>query len=163
MNACCPHCHQPIGAVGAERLGVRLTPRRHENHSQPPPIVEALNMRPTLSEQDIARAIIEHLAWRGHPNAFLFHVPNGGYRRPTEAAILKAIGTVAGVPDLIALHRGKFYALELKTERGRLTDVQRVAHERLKRAGAKEVAVAFGLDEALAKLEEWKILRGRVS
>jgi hypothetical protein len=22
----CPHCHQPIGAVGAERLGVRLTP-----------------------------------------------------------------------------------------------------------------------------------------
>ena len=120
-------------------------------------------MRPQLSEQEIQRAVIEHLAWRGHPDAFLFHVPNGGYRRPTEAAILKAIGTVAGIPDLIALHRGKFYALELKTKHGRLTDVQRVTHERLKRAGAEEVAVAFGLDAALATLETWGILRGRAT
>jgi hypothetical protein len=76
-------------------------------------------------EQQIQRAIIDHLAWRGHVDAFAFHVPLGGYRRPIEAAILKAIGTVAGVPDIIIIYRGHVYALELKTEHGRVTDVQR--------------------------------------
>jgi hypothetical protein len=109
---------------------------------------------PELDEQEIQRAIVEHQSWRAHPDTFCFHVSLGGYRRPTEAAILKSIGTIAGSPE------GRCYALELKTERGRVTEVQRVTHERLRRASA-EVAVAFGLDHALATLERWRILRGR--
>jgi hypothetical protein len=115
---------------------------------------------PELDEQEIQRAIVEHLSWRAHPDTFCFHVPLGGYRRPTEAAILKSIGTIAGIPDLVCIFEGRCYALELKTERGRVTEVQRVTHERLRRASA-EVAVAFGLDHALATLERWRILRGR--
>ena len=49
-------------------------------------------------------------------------------------------------------------ALELKAGRGRLTDVQRVVHERLREAGAN-VAIAHGIDQALAQLTEWKLLR----
>ena len=48
--------------------------------------------------------------------------------------------------------------LELKAERGRLTDIQRITHERLREAGA-EVATAIGVDEALAQLEQWRLLR----
>src|SRR5215471_5481753 len=43
-------------------------------------------------------------------NVIIIHVANGGYRRPTEAAILKGLGVVAGVPDVILIHRGRCYA-----------------------------------------------------
>jgi hypothetical protein len=36
---------------------------------------------------------------------FAFHVPLGGYRT-TEAAILKSIGAVAGIPDIVVVSRG---------------------------------------------------------
>jgi hypothetical protein len=111
-------------------------------------------------EQQIQKAVVEHLLVRGHPDAFYFHCPNGGYRRPIEAAILKEIGTVAGVPDLIIVHTGRVFALELKAPGGRVSDVQAVVHERLRRAGA-EVAVAWGLDQALKQLFSWNLLRGR--
>jgi hypothetical protein len=101
-------------------------------------------------------------SWRGGRGRTCspFHVPLGGYRRPVEAAILKSIGTVAGIPDVIWIFEGRVYCLELKSEYGRVTDVQRITHERLRVAGA-EVAVAFGLDEAIAQLRRWKLLRRR--
>jgi hypothetical protein len=117
-------------------------------------------LRYQANEQDIQRSVIQHLAWRAHPDAFCFHVPLGGYRKPIEAAILKSIGTIAGVPDLICILYGRVFAMEIKTERGRVSDVQRVIHERLRRAGA-EVAVVFGLEETLAQLTAWGILVGR--
>jgi hypothetical protein len=45
-----------------------------------------------------------------------------------------------------------------KTTRGRLTDIQRETIEAMRRAGAI-VAVAHGLDEAIAQLEQWQLLR----
>jgi hypothetical protein len=106
-------------------------------------------------EAMIQRALIEHLAWRAAPDAFVFAVPNGGYRRPVEAAILRSTGTVAGVPDVIIIHRGRVFAVELKTETGgRVTEVQRTVHDRMRRAGA-EVAACFGLDAALAAIDGW--------
>jgi hypothetical protein len=48
-------------------------------------------------EQDIQRTVIQHLAWCAHPDAFCFHVPLGGYRKPIEA-ILKSIGTIVEGP-----------------------------------------------------------------
>jgi hypothetical protein len=56
---------------------------------------------------------------------------------------------------------GRVYCLEIKTAHGgRVSEVQRVVHERLCRAGA-EVAVVFGLEETLAQLTAWGILVGR--
>jgi hypothetical protein len=79
---------------------------------------------------------------------FAFHCPNGGARRPIEAAILKGLGVVAGVPDVIAIRDGRTYALELKAPGGKLTENQRATHSAMTRAGA-QVAVADNLDDAL--------------
>jgi hypothetical protein len=116
-------------------------------------------MRRSRPEQQIQRAVFEHLALRGAPAMFAFHPANGGWRSRVEAAILKGMGVRAGVPDIIAIKGGRCYALELKAIGGRLTPVQRDAHAALVAAGAT-VAVAHGLDEVLARLEAWGLLRG---
>ena len=60
--------------------------------------------RSPLPESAIQRAVFLHLAARGC--GFAFHVPNGGWRSPIEAAILKGMGVRAGVPDLIVIKDG---------------------------------------------------------
>ena len=113
-------------------------------------------------EAAIQRAVFQHLRARGAPGLVAFHVPNGGYRRPAEAAIMKGLGVVAGVPDVIAIHQGRCFALELKAEGGRTTDNQLATIAALREAGAF-TAITEGLDRALAVLEGWGLLRGRVS
>ncbi len=110
-------------------------------------------------EQALHRAVFEHICWRGRAGTFAFHPANGGARSGIEAAIMKGFGVVAGVPDLIIIHNGRVFGLELKAANGRLSPAQRDVHERLRAAGA-EVAVAVGLDEALQQLADWQLLRG---
>ena len=88
------------------------------------------------------------------------HVPNGGWRSPIEAAIFKSIGTRAGAPDVIVIKDGHTYALELKADAGRLTDIQRATIAAMQSAGAT-CAVAYGIDEAIERLTEWGLLRRR--
>jgi hypothetical protein len=110
-------------------------------------------------EQQIHRTVAGHLRARAHRDVYWFHPANGGARSVIEGAILKACGVRAGTPDLICVRGGKTFGLELKAEGGRLSDAQRLAHEEMQRAGAV-VAVATGIDEALATLESWGMLRG---
>jgi hypothetical protein len=112
-------------------------------------------------EAAIQKAVIQHYQMRCAAGTFLFAVPNGGARRPIEAAILKGLGVVAGVPDIIAIKDGRAYALELKAPGGRLSDKQRVTHQAMVKAGV-QLAVADSLDAALRQLEEWLLLRGRL-
>jgi hypothetical protein len=95
---------------------------------------------------------VPDLAVRAASAVFAFHPANGGWRSPVEGAILKAMGVRAGVPDIVAVKGGQCYALELKAPDGRLTPAQRDTHAALAAAGA-EVEVAYGLDDALARLE----------
>jgi hypothetical protein len=89
--------------------------------------------RRSRPEQQIQRAVIQAHDRARSRSTF----PNGGWRSRVEAAILKAIGTVAGVPDIICIFD-------------------------LREAGA-EVATTVGIDEALAQLEQWRLLRPDVS
>src|SRR6266566_1473429 len=75
-------------------------------------------------EDAIQRAVFQHLRARGAPGLFAFHPANGGYRKPVEAAIMKSLGVVAGVPDVIVIHAGRCYALEIKAPGGRATPKQ---------------------------------------
>jgi hypothetical protein len=113
-------------------------------------------------EAAIQRCVFQHLRARGAPGVFALHPANGGYRKPIEAAMLKGMGLVAGVPDVIAIHQGRVYALELKAEGGKATPKQQEAIAAMETAGAF-TAIAEGLDRALACLEAWGLLRGRVS
>ena len=113
-------------------------------------------------EDVIQRAVFQHLRARGVPGMVAWHTPNGGERRPVEAAIMKGLGVLTGVPDVIALHKGNAYALELKAEGGRPTEAQLATIAKMEEAGAY-TCIAEGLDRALAVLEAWGLLRGSAS
>jgi hypothetical protein len=69
------------------------------------------------------------------------------------------LGVRAGVSDILALHHGKFFALELKAPGGRPTEDQ-LAFISDVQANGGFTCVAEGLDEALRALETWGLLRG---
>jgi hypothetical protein len=88
-----------------------------------------------------------------------------------EAAIMKGLGAMAGVSDLIAVRpslcqcgatKAEIYALELKTKDGRATAEQVEFIHRINDAGGYG-AIAYGLDAALSCLEAWKLLLGKAS
>lgn len=109
-------------------------------------------------EQDIQRAVFQHLRARSMPGVFAFHVPNGGWRSKVEAAIMKGLGVRSGVPDVIVFYRAQIFGLELKAKGGRLSPTQRQALNDMEVAGAR-THVASSLDEALFTLECWGVIR----
>ena len=113
-------------------------------------------------EDSIQRAVCQHLWTRGSPGLVWFCVPNGGKRNRIEAAIMKGLGVRAGVSDLIAVHEGSAFALELKADGGRPTEAQLQFIDDFRAAGGY-AALAEGLDQALRTLEAWKLLRGVAS
>ena len=110
-------------------------------------------------EQQIHRAVVQHLRQRGAPGVVFIHVPNGGKRKPIEAAIFKSLGVRAGASDLLLWHDRKSFALELKAPDGRATESQLKFLADMEKAGAF-TCLAEGLDPALAALEKWGLLRG---
>ena len=113
-------------------------------------------------EQVIQRAVCQHLRQRGAAGLVWWHTPNGGRRRPIEAAIFSGLGVRPGVSDLILLHDGRAFALELKTDDGRPTAAQTQFVSEFRAAGG-EASIANGLDQALRTLETWGLLRGQTA
>ena len=64
-------------------------------------------MRRRRPEDVIQRAVFQHIRARGVAGLVAIHVPNGGYRRPVEAAIMKGLGVTAGAPDVLLWHDHK--------------------------------------------------------
>jgi hypothetical protein len=116
-----------------------------------------------MNENEIQKAIFKHFRQRGAPGAFAFHPKNGGiHQRGQRRGINAGLGVVSGVPDVIVIHQGRTYGLELKTDKGKLSDTQIGTLEEMERAGAI-CHVAHGLDPALRWLEERQLLRGRAA
>lgn len=96
---------------------------------------------------------------RLHPVArLIFAIPNGGSRRPVEAAILKAEGVLAGIPDLmLPVAKGGCNGLfvEMKSPiRGRESAEQYERMEELVAAGYACV-VAYGAGYAIDATREY--------
>ncbi len=115
-----------------------------------------------LSEQRIQRCIVEHLTARPAEGLWWCHVPNGGFRTKPEAAILRGLGLRKGAPDLLFVHQGRTFGLELKRVGGRPSEDQLACLAAMEAAGAS-TCIAEGVDRALACLEAWGLLRGRAS
>jgi len=109
-------------------------------------------------EAQVQVALCNHLRWRAKPDCFWFAVPNGGRRNAVEASHLKDQGVRAGVPDLILICGGRTYGLELKADQGRVSVAQEAVQIEMEIAGAT-VATAYGLDAALAQVEQWGLMR----
>jgi hypothetical protein len=94
-------------------------------------------------EDHIQRAVLEHLRIRGPRDALVFAVPNGGARSAIEAAIMNGLGVRAGTSDLIIIHHGKTFGLELKADGGRPTRIQEEAQAAMRCSGrARRSALA---------------------
>jgi hypothetical protein len=98
------------------------------------------------------------------PGVLIAAIPNGAHlagtvgQRAAKMAKLKAEGLVPGFPDLAVPEWDLF--IEFKRQKGgRLSDDQKLAHERLERAG-KTVFVAAGFDAAVGFVRWFARARG---
>lgn len=72
-------------------------------------------------EERVQRELVAYLRANLPKPWLVFHVPNGGGRSKAEAGILKAMGVLAGVPDLIVIGPKSYMAaIELKAPPKRL-------------------------------------------
>jgi len=126
-----------------------------------------MSKRRANPEQDIHRAVVTHLKMRPVTNLVWFHVGQSNYGKNSkgiaiQAAINKGLGVRKGVSDLILLHAGLFYALELKAPGKTPTEEQYAFLGDVDAAGGFS-AWAAGLDPAIRILEAWGLLKGKAS
>lgn len=115
----------------------------------------ATRARRTNPERAFQRKLVTDLAKLLPHDCLMTAFPagGGGLRR---GRILKGMGLVAGMPDLLFIYRGQVFGMELKAARGRLEPSQIETHERLAVSGV-EVRVVKTTDEAIQCLKDWLI------
>lgn len=120
--------------------------------------IEQLNSTEKKLETDIQQEFISTVAlipYQGLTLAhFLYAVPNGGYRHIKTAKKLKAEGVRPGIPDIhcfIAMPPYHSLYIEMKTEKGDLTDSQKTMIPLLRQAGHK-VVICRSNAQALTEL-----------
>ena len=113
---------------------------------------------PQPSENQIQTALVERFNLMGRKDAVMFHCPNGGWRFKRSAGVLKAMGVLPGVSDLIFFwpERNALF-LELKAAKRVMTPAQEKFAWQMKKCGFA-VEWADNLDEALAILARYGLL-----
>ena len=123
--------------------------------------VNGIRTVPTEDEEQIAVMSWAALMEGRYPELrLLHHIPNGGKRGKREAAIFKAMGVKAGVPDLfLPCAREGYHGLyvEMKALDGRPSKAQLEMLKALSGQGYRCV-VCHGADEARRVIEDY--LRG---
>ena len=108
-------------------------------------------------EELIHRAVVQHLRLRADPRVIWYHVTNAP-RSAASGARLKAMGMLAGVPDLaFVLADGRPAFLELKVGKNKMSPGQTEFALRCEAIGVP-CACAWGIDQALSILEAWGVL-----
>jgi len=113
-----------------------------------------------LVEQKIHWGVVNLLNTLGAKGLVFFH-PGNNPRSPRDGMRLKRLGAKAGVPDLILVHNGIVYALEIKNEKGRTTKDQDDFIDAFKLAGGY-AEVGYGLEHCMKILDTWGLVRGRI-
>ena len=113
---------------------------------------------PDLTEDQIHRAVVARLRVSAKPGVLPWHTPNDAKRSWGNISRLKAMGMVAGVPDLMIVHNGEIFGREIKARKGRVTPAQTEFQERLIAAGGYAMT-GYGEDECLSFLSNWGLLR----
>ena len=114
---------------------------------------------PKATEGEIHATIAEFLDWVLLPPAMYTTFPAGwGRLGKATAGRLRGAGLKPGMPDILIFHNGRATGIELKAEKGRLSDNQIAMHERLAMAGVR-VYVCHTTEEVLAALESASLPR----
>lgn len=108
------------------------------------------------SEREIHVAVIAFLTVAMPTNSMWCHCPNEGKRGWKAQRDFKDLGSVTGFPDLVLFHAGRAYCIELKAPKKYLSPAQKLAHERLTRAGVP-VAVCKSVTDVALVLSDWNI------
>ena len=125
--------------------GRKPRPRKAENSEVRP--------RDRNAEARTQAAIVEWIRLVA-PDLIAFHVPNGGLRTKAEAARMKWVGVLAGVPDIVVLGLdGRCWLIEVKGPGGSLSPEQCVIRDRcvamripfVVAKSIDDVRLAFGL------------------
>jgi hypothetical protein len=107
-------------------------------------------------EQDLQKHTINALRML-YPAGVVFHIPNGGKRGKIEAAIMKGMGVVAGVPDLCVVRPfGSVSWIEMKASKDeKPSKAQDDFHAALRQRG-HDVSVVYDLSQLEPLVRRWK-------
>ena len=121
-------------------------------------------------EQIIQCQIVDYMSFVCMQNNFMyFSVPNEGVMKAAGLAkvkkaivaammaIMKKMGLIPGVADLVLVKNGRAYFMEVKTEKGRQSKVQGIFERRAGEVGSL-YAIVRSLDEAVWTMKEWGII-----
>lgn len=116
-----------------------------------------MNMTPTEGEEQATLFHWADMVKGKYPELqLLFHIPNGGERRKSEAARMKAEGVKPGVPDLfLPVARGGYHGMFIEMKRregGRVSKEQKVWQADLLRQGYC-ACVCRGWEDAKVMIE----------
>lgn len=101
-----------------------------------------------VKESEIQKACLDYLRYK---RIFCFKASSTGIYDPTRGIFRK--GTSPGCPDIIAIIRGQFVGIEVKTPKGKLSDVQKSFHENIIESGGI-VMVVHSVEELESDLQE---------
>ena len=106
-------------------------------------------------EQQLQIAVVKFIRMTC-PDITITAIPNGGYRRPIEAMMMKASGTTSGVPDLMLIWRKTVAFIELKINHraSSISPAQQAFLIRLTELGIPN-GIATSIDEVIALLKKW--------
>jgi hypothetical protein len=128
--------------------GIRARARKPENSEVRP--------RDRNAEARIQAAIVEWVRTVA-PQLIVFHPANGGFRTKAEAARMKWIGVLAGIPDLVLLGRdGKTWLIEVKADGGTLSADQIVIRDRCTALRIPH-CIARSIDDVRVAFQIWEI------
>lgn len=99
-----------------------------------------------MTEFEHQKAFFDWFRWQ-YPNVIAFSIPNGEHRNAITGKRLKFSGVLAGVPDIFIADGRPGLFIEMKSEKGALSKVQKAIIPRLKSTGYP-VAVCHGFDDA---------------
>lgn len=118
-----------------------------------------------MKEADIQRVIVAYLRLSLAPDAIIHATLSEGVRGGRagiiDGARRKAMGQLAGMPDILIFSGGRGYCLEVKTATGRLSPAQKLVHEILARQGIP-CAVVRNIDEVDRFLASHGLLKSQV-
>ena len=98
-----------------------------------------------IEEHRIQRQIVEYLLLN---KVEVFAIPNGGHRDVATAMVLKREGVRRGIADLVIFGKNKTYFIEVKTEKGKQSEYQKMFEAIVKKTNVCEYMIWRSLYDA---------------